>query len=214
MLCKYGCGQEGIFQLKTGERICSDSPNKCPINRNLNSKRQKINYKFPSPQNNPANVKIDCKYCDRKISLSSLNKHLKSCHLNPKNLKLCPVCNNPIDKDYKNKMTCSNKCSKIYFYEKYKNYGKIKWKWRVKNESYRDICFKDHKKCCVICGENLIVAVHHYDEKNNNNDPENLIPLCPTHHIYIHSKYKFIIKECIDEYIHKFKKNQKRKELK
>jgi predicted HNH restriction endonuclease len=52
----------------------------------------------------------------------------------------------------------------------------------------------------VICGENKIVSVHHYDENHNNNSIENLIPLCPTHHQYIHSKYKDEILNKVDEY--------------
>ena len=43
--------------------------------------------------------------------------------------------------------------------------------------------------------------VHHYDENHYNNDPRNLIPLCPTHHQYVHSRYKDEIICTIDEYI-------------
>jgi hypothetical protein len=66
--------------------------------------------------------------------------------------------------------------------------------------SYRTICFRHHKKECVVCGENKIVAVHHYDENHSNNDPANLIPLCPTHHQYVHSRYKELVMEKIDKW--------------
>lgn len=53
--------------------------------------------------------------------------------------------------------------------------------------AYRDICFSFHAHECVVCGEAHVVAVHHYDRNPLNNDPENLIPLCPTHHQYCHT---------------------------
>ncbi len=64
--------------------------------------------------------------------------------------------------------------------------------------SYRAICWAHHKKECVVCGEDKIVAVHHYDENHQNNDPSNLIPLCPTHHVYVHSGYKNLVEEKIE----------------
>jgi 5-methylcytosine-specific restriction endonuclease McrA len=61
-----------------------------------------------------------------------------------------------------------------------------------------------HKKECVICGENKIVAVHHYDENHNNDSIENLIPLCPTHHNYVHSRYKDEVIDTINKYREEF----------
>lgn len=49
-----------------------------------------------------------------------------------------------------------------------------------------------------------IVAVHHYDGNHDNNSPENLIPLCPTHHQYVHSRYKKLVQEKIDYYRSEF----------
>lgn len=72
------------------------------------------------------------------------------------------------------------------------------------NKNYRSICFRNHKKECVICGESNIVAVHHYDHNHSNNDPANLVPLCPTHHQYVHSKFADMVKEKIDSYILSF----------
>lgn len=45
------------------------------------------------------------------------------------------------------------------------------------------------------------MEAHHYDGNKNNNAPENLVPLCPTHHRYWHSRFRYIIKKRIDEYI-------------
>ena len=78
--------------------------------------------------------------------------------------------------------------------------------------NYRRICFSHHKKECIICGEDKVVAVHHYDENHNNNDLNNLIPLCPTHHLYVHSKYKVLVMEKIDKWKREqdFKKGNKK----
>ena len=71
-------------------------------------------------------------------------------------------------------------------------------------KNYRSICFRDHKKECIICGEDNIVAVHHYDHNHSNNDPGNLVPLCPTHHQYVHSSFSDLVKDKIDSYISSF----------
>lgn len=130
---------------------------------------------------------------------------------------------------------CSNACSNTYFrsgenngmFKKYVelNGGDIE---KLKNARYRQelekkkrkeyrekhgvtskihqkICFRHHPHKCCICGEENIVAVHHYDENHYNNNPNNLIPLCPTHHAYWHSKFKELIKDKVDEYVKKFR---------
>lgn len=53
----------------------------------------------------------------------------------------------------------------------------------------------------MVDGENKIVAVHHYDHNHDNNDPKNLVPLCPTHHSYVHSRYVDEVQPAIDEYV-------------
>ena len=58
---------------------------------------------------------------------------------------------------------------------------------------YRTKAFKYHKKECIICGEQNIVAVHHFNGNHTDNSIDNLIPLCPTHHQYMHSNFKYII---------------------
>jgi hypothetical protein len=101
--------------------------------------------------------------------------------------KVCPVCEKTFtsQKGHKReKVTCSYSCSNTFFRS-----GENNGSWK-EDASYRTICFRYHKKECVICGENKIVAVHHYDENHNNNEPDNLIPICPTHHQYVHSRYR------------------------
>lgn len=66
---------------------------------------------------------------------------------------------------------------------------------------YTTVAWRHHEKKCVICGEENVVAVHHLNEDHNDNDPKNLIPLCPTHHQYMHSKHKHLIEEKVNEYV-------------
>jgi len=69
---------------------------------------------------------------------------------------------------------------------------------------YREVCFVYHGKKCIICGESKIVTVHHYDGNHNNNSPENLIPLCANHHMYIHSQYKDEVEKEVELYYLQF----------
>jgi hypothetical protein len=112
----------------------------------------------------------------------------------------CPVCN----KKFRTKInckeerkTCSYSCSNTYFRSGLSNPN---WK----QDSYRTTCFLYHKKECIICSETKIVSVHHFDENHENNLPENLIPLCPTHHQYVHSRYKDDVMAKIIEYRNKY----------
>lgn len=136
---------------------------------------------------------------ENKIDVSHFNKKGKQGLLYSTRLieKKCPVCKKHffISKLKKlNKTVCSNSCSNKFFPR-----GKARYK------KYTTICFSNHKKQCVVCGESRIVAVHHYDENHNNNDPKNLIPLCPTCHSCYHSK-QFIdtVKPKIDSYVKKY----------
>ena len=118
--------------------------------------------------------------------------------------KECPVCGKNFKTqthgDKKEKYTCSYSCSNTYFRSGVDNPN-----WRETSSRYRDKCFEFHKKECVVCSENKIVEVHHIDEDRTNNKMDNLVPLCPTHHGYWHSRYKIEIEELIYTYINKFK---------
>ena len=72
------------------------------------------------------------------------------------------------------------------------------------NSSYILICFKYHKRKCVVCSERRCVEVHHLDGNRTNNSPINLIPLCANHHRYWHSKYKVLIEQKVLDYVAKF----------
>lgn len=67
--------------------------------------------------------------------------------------------------------------------------------------TYTTVAWRYHDKKCIICGEENVVAVHHLNENHMDNDPKNLIPLCPTHHQYMHSKHKHLIEDKVNEYV-------------
>jgi len=127
---------------------------------------------------------------DDSILPKNLSNHTT---IYPKITKVCPVCDVEFETQKgikKEKITCSHSCSNTYFRSGTDNPNWRNDKSKTRSSVYRTTCFRFHKKKCVVCGENKIVAVHHYDENHTNNNCENLIPLCPTHHQYVHSKYK------------------------
>lgn len=150
---------------------------------------------------NKANThKRDCQFCARKCTLSNLLKHEKKCKKNPSTWKECPSCKKMHSKDG---ITCSYGCSNSYFRS-----GENNPNWKedsVTPRSYRSTCFLHHEKKCIVCGEEKIVAVHHMDENRKNNNPSNLVPLCPTHHQYIHSRYRDEVLPIVEEYMKNFK---------
>ncbi len=184
-ICDHGCGQEARYEFKNGKWCCSKSYASCPARRH---NRFSINANT---------VKVRCEFCYNIVSSSGLKNHKDSCYLNPHNLKLCPVCESPI-KNYKTSTTCSYSCSNTLFRS-----GEDNPNWR--RDSYVSTCFLYHTKQCVVCGETNIVAVHHYDKNKSNNDPRNLVPMCPTHHQYMHSRFRGLIKNTVDKYVSNFK---------
>lgn len=68
---------------------------------------------------------------------------------------------------------------------------------------YTVVAWRHHEKKCVVCDEINVVAVHHLNENHEDNDPKNLVPLCPTHHIYMHSRFKEKILDQVTEYVAK-----------
>lgn len=111
--------------------------------------------------------------------------------------QVCPVCSVKFKPGSRKQTTCSYACSNTYF-RSGKNNGQYIHGNNVKGAEpveYRRLCFSVHPKECIICGEDKVVAVHHYDENHENNDIENLVPMCPTHHQYMHSKYKNLIQD-------------------
>jgi len=111
-------------------------------------------------------------------------------------LKICPICGERFKPWKKKQITCSKSCANTYFRSGEKSNS---WKGGFSDNYYKKICFSFHDKKCIICDEKNIIEVHHIDRNKKNNSPENLIPLCPTHHRYCHSKFRKIIEKKIDK---------------
>lgn len=120
-----------------------------------------------------------------------------------KHNKVCACCENNFvwegrknTKMFERAKFCSRTCSNSIG-------GKAKARKHHTDEtaSYTVVAWRHHKKKCVVCPEEYIVAVHHLNENHEDNDPKNLVPLCPTHHQYMHSRYKYIIEDVVTEYV-------------
>ena len=168
-----------------------------------------------------------CKYCQKEIDVSTVSEkanHSRWCQDNPKRnewesklallkrfgeLKefevFCCLCKKEFTVSEREKLFpqkdlyfCSRSCANSQG-------GKAKSiKYHQDSVAkYTTVCWRYHEKKCIICNEQKIVSVHHYDHNHRNNDPKNLIPLCPTHHQYVHSKYAFEVIPLIQDYIFK-----------
>lgn len=175
--CKF-CSKEckNDNSLRNHERLCKLNPNRDSSSIYIAKKASE--------------KKHNCIHCGELFAKANLKKHENSCVSNPKNKKECPVCSTLFSGNAK---TCSYSCSNKYF-----RTGEKNGNW--KGTRYRTIVKEFHEMKCIICGEDKIISVHHYDENHTNNNPNNLIPLCPTHHQYVHSRYKYLIIDKIEEY--------------
>lgn len=125
--------------------------------------------------------------------------------------KTCPVCGNhffALQGHSREKATCSYACSNTFFRSGKNNGQRAKRVAKLRAgtswQTYTEICWQHHEKSCVVCGEFRVVAVHHYNGHHWDNKPSNLVPLCPTHHLYWHSRYQHLIKDQVDEYVNRF----------
>lgn len=192
MLCKYGCGKEANTQLKDGTWICGPSVNTCPILRKKNSDKLKVVHNV-SAANQKANKTFKkCCFCNKNFTIANIGHHEKTCYLNPKNIKYCIDCGKAVEGPLNKR--CNN-CVKT-------------GKGNSIHDNSVQICFKYHLKKCAICPEENIVAVHHYNGDHFDNKPENLVPLCPTHHVYCHSRFYNLIESQVSSYVNAFIQKQ------
>jgi predicted nucleic acid-binding Zn ribbon protein len=144
-----------------------------------------------------------CDHCGEMHFRGNIAKHKKSCKSNPTNHKLCEICGSTF---VGGSVTCSTACANTKFRSGPNNPN---WKDESSSDSrsvaYRSTCFHYHEKKCVVCPEAIMVEVHHMDEDHTNNNPENLIPLCPTHHQYWHSRHRHLIEDRVRNYLNLWK---------
>lgn len=112
--------------------------------------------------------------------------------------KVCPVCKSSFTTKkhpIKEGVTCSKSCAATWF-----RTGSNHPNWKG-TQSYREYCFSLRGHKCAVCDEQLILDVHHMDENHGNNHISNLVPMCPTHHRYMHSKHRDLIQPKLDLYL-------------
>lgn len=143
-------------------------------------------------------IQVACRFCSKSLLSCNIRRHERACYLNPNNLRPCPVCSVPI-KQYREALTCSTSCANTLL-----RTGVSNPNW--KESAYVTTCFHYHAKKCAVCDETRIVEVHHLDHNRENNSPDNLIPLCPTHHKYWHSRFRVLIEDAVYAYLAKWKK--------
>lgn len=135
-----------------------------------------------------------CKKCGLVCDTRGITMHEKHCI--GKRSKICPNCLKEFfpSSHYNKTRFCCISCGLSYGRR-----GKNNPNW--KDEAYRTTCALYHDMKCIICGEENVVATHHYDGNKKNNHPTNLLPLCPTHHTYWHSKKLIeLIREKVETY--------------
>jgi hypothetical protein len=149
--------------------------------------------------------KVQCLHCNEFFGANVIKKHSLAC-VKPVKQKTCANCGEKFIGTRREQVTCSYSCSNTYFRS-----GSANGNW--KQHRYRTTCFEYHKYKCVCCDESLIVEVHHLDGDKQNNDPRNLVPLCPTHHQYVHSRFAAKVIKKINAYVKAFKAKYKYQRL-
>lgn len=196
MLCSYGCGEIAKYQLANKKWCCSKYHTQCQKLKNKNS-LQNLGHSDYNLDHKENKKTVNCKYCNNLYAKTGIKSHELSCYLNPDNKRNCPICGDPI-KNFRENKTCSSRCGSLL--------GKITFSNGDTKINYRSICFYNHGHKCLVCDEDLFIIAHHVNGDRTDNEPENLIPLCHTHHLYIHHHtYYYILKECVDEYLETFK---------
>lgn len=166
-----------------------------------------------------------CKHCKQNYDYATTSEkanHSRWCDKNPqRNLwnkgqgviskfgiikkyeVICETCDTPFAVKEREKLHphreqyfCSRSCANS-------TGGKAKAKKHHYDEvaNYRTVTWRHHERKCLVCGEINVVAAHHLNENHNDNRPENLVPLCPTHHQYMHSRHKEKIIDKVEAYI-------------
>ena len=102
--------------------------------------------------------------------------------------KKCPICDKPFivrQGEPKEKTTCSYGCANTFYRTGRDNPN---FKGEEAKRTYRQRAINKHGHECRICGWDKCVEIHHLDRNRQNNKLDNLIPLCPNHHVMIHNE--------------------------
>ena len=131
-------------------------------------------------------AKIICKECKRTMWEESKGMCATCCRKSrswkPK-IIICKKCKET--KGHHGKGLCPNCYMKVFHPDYNRNY-KIKRLYNITPELYNKIT-----KCCFVCSFNKVVELHHLDKNHKNNNEDNLIGLCPNHHMMLHNpKYE------------------------
>lgn len=131
-----------------------------------------------------SNTKKKCNECGRELDACVFERHLKRCEFK----QSCELCGTTLPREkrsFNRPRFCNRSCAASYNnssgkigYSVYRKNNSI-----VKQETYRDVCFKHWPVQCALCGWNISVDVHHIDSNHSNNVITNLIPLCRNHHL-------------------------------
>ncbi len=117
--------------------------------------------------------------------------------------RICVHCSNIFQVSVHNKnrqkvITCSHSCSSNYAPFKIK---RVEAKIGLEATSYPILAKRYGLNACCICKETEVLDIHHLDEDRNNNVISNLVPLCPTHHAYLHRGKSELIFDKLVEYL-------------
>ncbi len=171
--CKKDCSNLNRGEYANHVRWCPENPKHDQYKKENSERKQESNTKLFGPE---TQFDVVCDTCGSSFIIHEreyLFDHAKPRHCS---------------------RSCANSKGGTAKRDKLEEQGKL---------TYKTIAAMHHEMICVVCGESKIVAIHHLDCNHKNNDPKNLIPLCPTHHQYYHSKYKDHVEEKINEYLAK-----------
>ena len=188
-----------MFKCQYCEKICKNHNSWINHERLCKSNPKKQQSHLP----NVINTKEECCYCKKQFTINNLKRHKEACHENPKNIKKCPVCN---QQKYFKGVTCSHSCANTMFGHANKGGRRHRSLKSLQDAGRYRIIFQRYHKAreCLVCGEDKIVEVHHVNRDHSDHRPENLAPLCPTHHMYMHGKHSYLIESKVNAYVKKF----------
>jgi hypothetical protein len=172
--CKH-CNQEFSFTRTTDKanhgKHCSKNPKRAEAYEKLKESSKK---RFDAELGEIKQFDVVCSCCGFDFTVDEREKQFPS----KQNYFCSRSCSNSIGGKAK---------SLKYHYDEVANYVTVAWRY--------------HERKCLVCGEENVVAVHHLNEIHADNRPENLVPLCPTHHQYMHSRHKTLIEQKVNEYV-------------